>query len=247
MVVPDTTASKLVRCGSGTFVTADGLGITNYHVVAPILDNELATGVLGMAPAWDKEPTWAYTFEVVAHDEAADLALFRIKDAVTVAPGPWRGTVARGTTVTRRRMRAKPAVPFVELHTGALAPCQPVTCVGFPGLGGRTQTLSRTEVGGVTPMAPSGSLPSGAHFIKFTGSLNCGSSGGALLSEDGRLVGIPSHTPTLPTSHTIHMHDAVSGKWRPQRVDFDPAAQPLNHAVSATVAAALFAEVLNVK
>jgi serine protease Do len=137
--------------GSGVIVTADGLIVTNYHVIK---DSDEITVALA-----DRRE---FPARIVGGDERTDLALLRID-----APGEPL------PTLTLRDSD--------ELEVGDL-----VLAIGNPFGVGQTVTmgivsaLARTRVG-------IGDL---GYFIQTDASINPGNSGGALVTMDGRLVGI---------------------------------------------------------
>jgi serine protease Do len=137
--------------GSGVIVEADGLIVTNYHVIK---DSDEITVALA-----DRRE---FAATIVAGDEKADLALLRI-DAGD---------------------ESLPVVPLRdsdELEVGDL-----VLAIGNPFGVGQTVTmgivsaLARTRVG-VSDLG---------YFIQTDAAINPGNSGGALITVDGRLVGI---------------------------------------------------------
>ena len=137
--------------GSGVIVEADGLIVTNYHVIK---DSDEITVALA-----DRRE---FAATIVAGDERADLALLRIDT----------------------QGEALPTVPLRdsdELEVGDL-----VLAIGNPFGVGQTVTmgivsaLARTRVG-VTDLG---------YFIQTDAAINPGNSGGALVTVDGRLVGI---------------------------------------------------------
>ncbi len=139
--------------GSGVIVRADGLVVTNHHVI------EGADQIRVVLQ--DKHE---YDAELLRSDERTDLAVLRIR--------------APGKTFPALALR-----PSDELEVGDL-----VLAIGNPFGVGQTVTsgivsaLSRTSVG----------ISDFNFFIQTDAAINPGNSGGALLSMDGRLVGINS-------------------------------------------------------
>ncbi len=137
--------------GSGVIVAADGLIVTNDHVVAGA---EQVTVIL----ADSRE----FPAEVVLTDERTDLAVLRID------PG-------------------EESLPYVPLRdSDQLEVGDLVLAIGNPFGVGQTVTLgivsalARTQVG----------ISDYSFFIQTDAAINPGNSGGALVTADGRLVGI---------------------------------------------------------
>lgn len=140
--------------GSGVLVAADGLIVTNDHVVK---DSDQITVVLA-----DRRE---FEAKVVSTDSKTDLAILRI-------------TPPRGEKL-----------PFLALHdSDELEVGDLVLAIGNPFGVGQTVTsgivsaLARTAVG----------VSDFNFFIQTDAAINPGNSGGALVSMDGRLVGINS-------------------------------------------------------
>ncbi len=137
--------------GSGVIVGADGLIVTNYHVIK---NSDEITVALS-----DRRE---FAATIVAGDERADLALLRIETSGEALP-----------TVALRDSD--------ELEVGDL-----VLAIGNPFGVGQTVTmgivsaLARTRVG----------INDLGYFIQTDAAINPGNSGGALVTTDGRLVGI---------------------------------------------------------
>ncbi len=138
--------------GSGVIVAADGLIVTNDHVVK---DSDQITVVLA-----DRRE---FEAKVVSTDSKTDLAILRI-------------TPPRGEKL-----------PFLALHdSDELEVGDLVLAIGNPFGVGQTVTsgivsaLARTAVG----------VSDFNFFIQTDAAINPGNSGGALVSMDGRLVGV---------------------------------------------------------
>ncbi|HWL02120.1 MAG TPA: trypsin-like peptidase domain-containing protein, partial [Microbacteriaceae bacterium] len=162
--------------GSGVILTADGLIVTNDHVLTPAIADGAVTGTLAVSLA-DGERLDA---ELVGRDPQTDLAVLRIE-----------------------RDGSVPAIRFgasAEVRTG-----EPVVALGAPlGLSnsvtagivsalGRSITLS-TGDGGLT-------VVTGA--VQTDAAINPGNSGGALVDCRGRLVGINTAISTVPSADGV--------------------------------------------
>ncbi len=137
--------------GSGVIVRADGLIVTNHHVIE---DADQIMVVLA-----DRRE---YQAEVLGDDETADLSLLRID--------------AGGEPL--------PALPLGDsdgLEVGDL-----VLALGNPfGIGMTVTSGIVSALGRTTP-----EIGSNLSFIQTDAAINPGNSGGALVTLDGRLVGI---------------------------------------------------------
>ncbi len=136
--------------GSGVLVAADGLIVTNYHVIRGAEEITVALADLRRFPA-----------ELVLTDQSTDLAVLKID--------------------------VEESLPFLSLgDSDDLEVGDLVMAVGNPFGVGQTVTLgivsalARTQVG----------VSDYSFFIQTDAAINPGNSGGALVTTDGRLVGI---------------------------------------------------------
>ncbi len=159
--------------GSGTFVTSDGLILTNAHVV--LSDKTYPVEALTISPTFnaDEKPVPAYYAKVVQADESLDLAILKITQDINGQP-------------------VNPAAlnfPAVTLgNSDALILGDPLTILGYPGIGGDTITLTSGEVAGFSSESPYGNRA----FIKTSATIAGGNSGGLASNDAGELVGIPT-------------------------------------------------------
>ena len=137
--------------GSGVIVGADGLIVTNYHVIK---NSDEITVVLA-----DRRE---FAAQIVAGDERTDLALLRIN--------------TRGESLPTLKLRDSD-----ELEVGDL-----VLAIGNPFGVGQTVTLGIVSAVARTTTG----ISDLGYFIQTDAAINPGNSGGALVTMDGRLVGI---------------------------------------------------------
>ncbi len=159
--------------GSGTFISPDGLILTNAHVVLPALDYPI--DLLTIAPTLqdDRKPDPAYLARVVQADPGLDLAVIRITSDLSGNP-----LVSDGLHF-----------PAVELgDSDRLKLGDPLSILGYPGIGGDTITLTSGEVAGFTGEAGYGNRA----YIKTSAAIAGGNSGGLAADVTGALVGIPT-------------------------------------------------------
>ncbi|MEQ8651537.1 MAG: Do family serine endopeptidase [Kiloniellales bacterium] len=136
--------------GSGVLVAADGLIVTNYHVIRGAREITIALADLRQ-----------FSAEVLLTDESTDLAVLKID--------------------------VEEELPFLSLgDSDDLEVGDLVMAVGNPFGVGKTVTLgivsalARTQIG----------VSDYSFFIQTDAAINPGNSGGALVTVDGRLIGI---------------------------------------------------------
>jgi S1-C subfamily serine protease len=159
--------------GSGTFISSDGLILTNAHVVLP--DKYFKVDALTIAPTInpDEKPEPLYFAKVVQADASLDLAVIKITSDLAGNPVD----------------PAKLNFPFVQLgDSDQLSLGDKLTILGYPGIGGDTITLTSGEVAGFTGESNYGNRA----FIKTSATIAGGNSGGLAADDAGNLVGIPT-------------------------------------------------------
>jgi putative serine protease PepD len=176
--------------GSGIILTADGLIMTNNHVVAAASHQGSATDAAATAPApAHTVVTFAdgrtVPFTVVATDPTSDIAVVQAQGASGLTP------MAMGSS-------------------GDLRVGQQVVAVGSPlGLestvtAGIVSALDRpvstAEAGSENKPAGSENKPTTINAIQTDAPINPGNSGGALVDANGRLVGMNSAIAALGNS-----------------------------------------------
>ncbi len=161
---------KIISHGSASVIGTDGLLLSNHHVVHDQYGMPVDALVVCATTRNDITPVCDYTASIVDADESLDLALLRI-DPVDV----------QGDTIEDFSMFS-----FFEFALKeSIDTTEEVTALGYPAIG--TDTLSRTR--GVI----SGTVEfSGYRYIKTDALIAGGNSGGALLDDAGRLLGVPT-------------------------------------------------------
>ena len=159
--------------GSGTIISPDGLILTNAHVAVGDRFYRADRLTVALTVAEDKPPVPAYLAEVVQADPSLDIAVLRIAYDLS-------------------GQRINPSdldLPYVQLgDSDVLRLGDPITILGYPGIGGETITLTRGEVSGFTAEAGYGNRA----FIKTSATIAGGNSGGLATDENNKLIGIPS-------------------------------------------------------
>lgn len=158
-----------VWTGSGTFISADGLILTNGHVVDTRSDeyDHLAVATIGRT---DQPAELAYLAEIVAVDYALDLAVIQIASDLD------------GGHVSEK-------FPYVAIgDSDEIEIGDEVRILGYPGIGGDTITFTKGSVSGFSAERSVG----GRAWIKTDATIAGGNSGGLAVNAAGELVGIPT-------------------------------------------------------
>lgn len=185
---------ELAGHGSGTILTADGLILTNAHVAAPDApgqavqygwpgpDEPVARLVIRMTESEDAPPVERYRASVVAVDGYLDIAVIQV-DATADGGGLNADALD---------------LPFIPLgDSDLLRAGDPLTVVGFPGIGGDTVSVDHGDVSGFRDDDHIGQRG----WIKTSAVVHFGNSGGLAANENGEIVGVPTRAPegTDPT------------------------------------------------
>jgi hypothetical protein len=159
--------------GSGSIVSADGLIVTNAHVVLSDRYLQVDHLVVALTVKPDQLPQPAYIARVLQVDEALDIAVIRVETDLDGAPVD----------------RALLNLPTVELGSSDdLSLGDALTIIGYPSIGGSTVTLTRGEVAGFTGEEGYGSRA----FVKTSATISGGNSGGLAANAKGQMIGIPT-------------------------------------------------------
>ena len=159
--------------GSGTIISSDGLILTNDHVVSSTRYDEVVALLVSLTVAQDQPPVDSYYAYVVQADSQLDLAV--IKPAWDM----------QGNPLDYSQLKL-PFVPLGDSDTLNLG--ESIVILGYPVIGGGTITLTRGEVSGFTAEEPFGNRA----FIKTSGTIAGGNSGGLAVNFLGEIVGIPT-------------------------------------------------------
>lgn len=165
IVATDGNEAYFVGHGSGFAVAPDKV-ITNAHVVE--LTREEKNLVIGVIPSEGRK---SYGGRVIAYSPGNDLALIQLEEG---------------------------SLPVSTFYAGALSDGQHVTAIGYPGTVDRAQGLGLKQM--VEPLSTvktSGNISSGRSSQSFdtilhTAPLAAGNSGGPLVDDCGRVLGVNS-------------------------------------------------------
>jgi S1-C subfamily serine protease len=168
--------------GSGTFVSTDGLILTNAHVVTS--DELCGFDSIGIAVTLDsgRPPDLLYRAETLAIDPELDLAVLGV--SAPLDPGD-----------------PVPIVfPALDLgDSDNLGIGDDLRILGYPEIGGETITFTNGSVSGFTAQAGVGDRA----LIKTDATIAGGNSGGAAVDLDGRLIGIPTKARATETGPAV--------------------------------------------
>jgi len=159
--------------GSGTIISANGLILTSAHVVASTPEIDIYELVVALCLRPDQSPVALYHARIVQIDQNLDIAILQIESDI-------EGNPIDPDTLD---------LAFVPLgDSDHLQLGDPLTILGYPEIGGPTITMTRGEVAGFSTQQAYGMRA----FIKTTAIITGGNSGGAVLNENGELVGMPT-------------------------------------------------------
>lgn len=149
--------------GSGVVVRSDGLIVTNYHVIFDNNSGRVYQDIF-FSLAEDGTATDAerYRLKALLLNEDMDLALLKIQSETN------------DSTV----------FPAVEIgDSRSIQLLDDLWIIGFPEKGGSTVTVNRGNIEGKDQLH---------HWIKTDARVMHGNSGGAAVTSDGKLIGIPT-------------------------------------------------------
>ncbi|MFH0820871.1 MAG: trypsin-like peptidase domain-containing protein [Candidatus Peregrinibacteria bacterium] len=158
-----------VASGSGTVISADGLVVTNNHVIFDDVEQRpLDAFEICVTFEVSKEPLCNYTAKLVANDKDLDIAILKIDP----------------TDVFGARL---PELKYLEAaDVGEPQEKQEVQVMGYPASGGDTITISKGQISGFDEF-------NGYKYFKTDTDFDHGSSGGTVLDKNGHYIGIPTY------------------------------------------------------
>ncbi|HSN26126.1 MAG TPA: trypsin-like peptidase domain-containing protein, partial [Kofleriaceae bacterium] len=186
--------------GSGVIVGADGSILTNYHVIHDKDGRLHDVFIIGRFSEPDQAPQLQCAGRPNRSKLQRDLDLALIKCDMDLDGRTWNPTSAGGIWATLAEAKAS------DIKMG-----QRLWVLGYPDVGGGGLTLSEGEVEGWT--GEDGTQ--GRDFIKTDASITHGNSGGPVVDDQGRLVGIASAFRTKVTASGNVIETAQIGLVRP--------------------------------
>jgi len=155
--------------GSGSLISADGLILTNAHVVDDRYD-EYSTLGIALTDRTDQPPELQYLADIDAVDYALDLAVIRIVSDLDGNPLAIQ-------------------LPYVGVgDSDSVQLGGELRILGYPGIGGDTITFTEGAVSGFTQERG----VEGRAWIKTDATIAGGNSGGMAVDSNGFLVGVPT-------------------------------------------------------
>jgi S1-C subfamily serine protease len=176
----------MLGSGSGTFISADGLILTNFHVVGDPDTGELyrQDGLVGIGVIEDpKEPAIPRFYaQVVAADPDLDLSVVRVVSYLDDDPLP------KNLNLTY--------IPFGDSDTLDFG--DDIISIGFPGVGIVDEVVSLTSTEGhVAGFVSEGGVKVWVKSDALTGP---GNSGGMVVNDEGEIVGVHTAGSSDPQS-----------------------------------------------
>lgn len=159
--------------GSGTIISADGLILTNAHVVLSDRFYRVEDLIVSLTVADDAPPVRSYYASIVQADANLDIAIIK----------PYQDINGNNLNYSLLNLPFVPLGDSDELSLG-----ESLVILGYPGIGGETITLTKGEVSGFTAESPYGNRA----YIKTSATIAGGNSGGLAVNERGELVGVPT-------------------------------------------------------
>ncbi|MEB3980283.1 trypsin-like peptidase domain-containing protein [Mycobacterium sp. 663a-19] len=180
VVMLETDMGRASEEGSGIVLSADGLILTNNHVVAAAAKPPNSPGVPGAPGGPPPKTTVTFSdgrtapFTVLGADPTSDIAVIRVQGVPNLTP------ISMGSSS--------------DLRVG-----QPVVAIGSPlGLSGTVTTGIISAMNRpVSTTGESGNQNTVLDAIQTDAAINPGNSGGALVNMSGQLVGVNSAIATL--------------------------------------------------
>ncbi len=158
-----------VWTGSGSFVSADGLILTNAHVVDNRW-NDYTLIAVAVTDRTDSPPKLSFLGEVAAVDYDLDLAVVRVVSDL------------EGNPISE-------SFPNIGLgDSDRIEIGDHIRILGYPGIGSDTITFTEGAVSGFT----SERGVEGRAWIKTDATIAGGSSGGMAVNQAGELIGVPT-------------------------------------------------------
>ncbi len=186
--------------GSGVIVGADGSILTNFHVIHDKDGRLHDVFVIGRFADGDRAPQLACAGRPSRSKLQRELDLALLKCDLDLDGRAWNPATGGGIWATLR-----------EAHSEDVKMGQRLWVLGYPDVGGGGLTLSEGDVEGWT--GEDGA--NGRDFIKTDASITHGNSGGPVVDDQGRLVGIASAFRTKLTASGGIVETAQVGLVRP--------------------------------
>lgn len=177
MQVLDSQTGPVVTCvGSGTLVSADGLIVTNAHVVLADSGCRHDRVVVSLTLRLDEPPVPNYVADIIDFNKGLDLAVLRIT------------TFLDGRPVEQGSLQ----LPFVELgDSGDIRLDDTVLIAGYTDIGNTPVQTVRGSISGFTAESRVGDRA----WLRTNAPVPGVASGGGAYDRLGRLIGVPTIAP----------------------------------------------------
>lgn len=153
--------------GSAVVVRADGVVVTNAHVIFDTKTGELYDEIFLSLSADGSTQPKRYRLKTLVTNKDDDLALLRVES------GPALNSSSK-----------RPVFPAIEIGDSKnIGLLDDIVIIGYPEKGGSSVTVNRGTIEGKDALG---------NWIKTDARLIHGNSGGAAVSLDGKLIGIPT-------------------------------------------------------
>lgn len=154
--------------GSGTVISADGLVVTNHHVIFDDAESKpLDAFEICITFESEEEPVCEFTAKLVAKDKDLDIALLKID-----------GKDVFGNSVDGLKTMAPSSATPKEGDR--------IQIVGYPASGGETITTTQGQISGSETF-------NGHRYFKTDTDFDHGSSGGTAIDSNGNYIGVPTY------------------------------------------------------
>ena len=161
--------------GSGCFVSSKGHIITNWHVIEDFTGSASKDIYIAINLSNELPPQELFKAKLIDYSIEKDLALLQVVSGIYENPIP---------------MSYK--FPYFTLgNADTLRLGQPLTYLGYPGIGG---TGSRASISMTRGIVSGFEKSNGNLLVKTDAEINSGNSGGAAIDSFYELVGIPTST-----------------------------------------------------
>jgi hypothetical protein len=196
--------------GSGVIVGGDGSILTNYHVIHDKAGRLHDVFVIGRFTGPDQAPQLVCAGRPNRSKLQPELDLALVKCDMDLDGRAWSPSLARVWAT------------LPEAHAADIKMGQRLWVLGYPDVGGGGLTLSEGEIEGWTGgdsegggIRPTPDAAGGRDFIKTDASITHGNSGGPVVDDQGRLVGIASAFRTKIAANGAVIETAQVGLVRP--------------------------------
>lgn len=161
--------------GSGCFVSSEGHIITNWHVIEDFTGKVSRDLFVAINLSNELPPVELFKAELIDYSVEKDLALLKISSGLYGNPVP-----------------PGYSFPYFTLgNSDSLRLGQPLTYLGYPGIGG---TGSRASISLTRGIVSGFERANGNLLIKTDAEINSGNSGGAAINTYYELIGFPTVT-----------------------------------------------------